>query len=119
MHMSDWSSDVCSSDLSAPPPATANLPALTISVATLGALPPDYESLTPDLPKARPPSPPALLARLPEIRSHLPPAPAAATEPRRRRSRSRFWWQHSRPSRNHDPARAGHTPASPASFAQL
>src|SRR3546814_15442998 len=73
MHMSDWSSDVCSSDLSAPPPATANLPALTISVATLGALPPDYESITPDLPKARHPSPPALLARLPEILSHLHP----------------------------------------------
>src|SRR3546814_2666162 len=91
MHMSDWSSDVCSSDLSAPPPATANLPALTISVATLGALPPDYESLTPDLPKARPPSPPALLARLPEIRSHLPPAPAAATEPRRRKAGTRCW----------------------------
>src|SRR3546814_3481332 len=97
MHMSDWSSDVCSSDLSAPPPATANLPALTISVATLGALPPDYESLTPDLPKARPPSPPALLARLPEIRSHLPPAPAAATEPRRRKAGTRCWSHHARP----------------------
>src|SRR3546814_3450580 len=111
MHMSDWSSDVCSSDLSAPPPATANLPALTISVATLGALPPDYESLTPDLPKARPPSPPALLARLPEIRSHLPPAPAAATEPRRRKAGTRCWSHHARPSRIPASARVGHRPA--------
>src|SRR3546814_7052485 len=96
---------------SAPPPATANLPALTISVATLGALPPDYESLTPDLPKARPPSPPALLARLPEIRSHLPPAPAAATEPRRRKAGTRCWSHHARPSRIPASARVGHRPA--------
>src|SRR3546814_19297469 len=113
MHMSDWSSDVCSSDLSAPPPATANLPALTISVATLGALPPDYESLTPDLPKARPPSPPALLARLPEIHPHLPPAPAAATEPRRRKAGPRCWSHHARPSRIPAPPRAGPPPSPP------